>query len=377
MKILHLIYTNGVSGAEKHLLNLLPGLKLKGFDCHLIIVCPPAFYKNLKDFAQEFIENNIQTEVIASKKNLSFKTLQLINRYLNRHNIPILHSHLVRSDIMAALIKEFFNRKLFLISTKHGYQEKVMCNYIKKDFKIPKNLLYYVTKYVLHKTNVNLAVSKYIADFFINLKFTTASFPVVHHGIDIPYKLFQDKKNNGCEIIIIGRLEILKGQFYVIEALPQILKHFPECKLTLVGNGSYEDKLEKLVQKLNLGDKVSFLGFQKDPYEFIANADIILIPSLAEAFGLVFLEAMAIGTPIIAFDVPAGNEILINGKTGLLVPVGDVKAIAEKCISLFSNVEERNKLAYNAHQDYLQNYTKQAMVNNTEIFLKSLTIPSK
>ena len=377
MKILHLIYTNGVSGAEKHLLNLLPGLKLKGIDCHLIIVCPPAFYKNLKDFAQEFIENNIQTEVIASKKNLSFKTLQLINRYLNRHNIPILHSHLVRSDIMAALIKEFFNRKLFLISTKHGYQEKVMCNYIKKDFKIPKNLLYYVTKYVLHKTNVNLAVSKYIADFFINLKFTTASFPVVHHGIDIPYKLFQDKKNNGCEIIIIGRLEILKGQFYVIEALPQILKHFPECKLTLVGNGSYEDKLEKLVQKLNLGDKVSFLGFQKDPYEFIANADIILIPSLAEAFGLVFLEAMAIGTPIIAFDVPAGNEILINGKTGLLVPVGDVQSIAEKCISLFSNVEERNKLAYNAHQDYLQNYTKQAMVNNTEIFLKSLTIPSK
>ena len=377
MKILHLIYTNGVSGAEKHLLNLLPGLNLKGIDCHLIIVCPPAFYKNLKDFAQEFIENNITTEVIASKKNLSFKTLQLINRYLNRHNIPILHTHLVRSDIMAALIKEFFNRKLFLISTKHGYQEKVMCDYIKKDFKIPKNLLYYVTKYVLHKTNVNLAVSKYIADFFINLKFTTASFPVVHHGIDIPYKLFQDKKNNGYEIIIIGRLEILKGQFYVIEALPQILKYFPTCKLTLVGNGSYEDKLKKLVEKLELADKVSFLGFQKDPYEFIANADIILIPSLAEAFGLVFLEAMAIGTPIIAFDVPAGNEILINGKTGLLVPVGDVEAIAEKCILLFSNVEERNKLAYNAHQDYLQNYTKQAMVNNTEIFLKSLTIPSK
>ena len=377
MKILHLIYTNGVSGAEKHLLNLLPGLKLKGIDCHLIIVCPPAFYKNLKDFAQEFIENNIPTEVIASKKNLSFKTLQLINRYLNRHNIPILHSHLVRSDIMAALIKEFFNRKLFLISTKHGYQEKVMCDYIKKDFKIPKNLLYYITKYVLHKINVNLAVSKYIADFFINLEFTAASFPVVHHGIDIPCKLFQDKKNNGYEIIIIGRLEILKGQNFVIEALPQILKYFPECKLTLVGIGSYEDKLEKLVQKLNLGDKVSFLGFQKDPYEFIANADIILIPSLAEAFGLVFLEAMAIGTPIIAFDVPAGNEILINGKTGLLVPVGDVEAIAEKCISLFSNLEERKKLAYNAHEDYLQNYTKQAMVENTQIFLRSLTILSK
>ena len=377
MKILHLIYTNGVSGAEKHLLNLLPGLKLKGIDCHLIIVCPPAFYKNLKDFAQEFIENNIPTEVIASKKNLSFKTLQLINRYLNRHNIPILHSHLVRSDIMAALIKEFFNRKLFLISTKHGYQEKVMCDYIKKDFKIPKNLLYYITKYVLHKINVNLAVSKYIADFFINLEFTAASFPVVHHGIDIPCKLFQDKKNNGYEIIIIGRLEILKGQNFVIEALPQILKYFPECKLTLVGNGSYEHKLKKLVEKLKLGDKVSFLGFQKDPYEFIANADIILIPSLAEAFGLVFLEAMAIGTPIIAFDVPAGNEILINGKTGLLVPVGDVEAIAEKCISLFSNIEERYKLAYNAHQDYLQNYTKQAMVENTQIFLRSLTILSK
>ena len=374
MKILYLIYTNGVSGAEKHLLNLLPGLKLKGIDCHLIIICPPIFYKVLIDFAQEFIEADIQAHVIASNHNISYKTLHAINQYLLKHSIPVLHSHLVRSDIMAALIKEFFNRRLYLISTKHGYQEKVMCDYIKKDFKIPKNLLYYVTKYVLRKTDINLAVSKYIADFFINLEFTKLSFPVVHHGIDIPYKLFQDKKQNGFEIIIVGRLEILKGQFYVIEALPQILKQFPNCKLTLVGNGSYEAKLKKLVDKLNLADKVLFLGFQKDPYELIANADIILIPSLAEAFGLVFLEAMAIGTPIIAFDVPAGNEILVNYKTGVLVTVGDVEAIAAKCISLFSNLEERKKLAFNAHEDYLQNYTKQAMVDNTEIFLKSLPL---
>ena len=373
MKILHLIYTNGISGAEKHLLSLLPGLKSKGIDCHLIIVCQPTFYLSLKEFAQKFIEKNIVTIVIASKRNISLKTLQLINRHLLKHEIPILHSHLVRSDIMGALIKEFFNKKVFLISTKHGYKEKVMFDYGKKDFKITKDFLYYVTKYVFSKTNANLAVSKYIVDLFINLKLTTKLFPVVHHGIDISYNFLNEKKSNGFEIIIVGRIEILKGQIYVIEVLPKILKYFPECKLTIVGNGSYEETLKILVNKLKINENVSFLGFQKDPYTLIANADLIIIPSVAEAFGLVFIEAMALKTPIVAFDVPAGNEILTQKKTAMLSPVFDENVLAENILFLLSDKVESNRIAENAFLAYKENFTTEIMIKNTANFYKNLT----
>lgn len=368
MKILHLIYTHGISGAEKHLLNLLPGLKQNGIDCELIIVCPPKFEDNLTEFASEFHKKNVHARVISSKKNISFDLLNTINKYLKQHKINIVHSHLLRSDIIVSLIKQFFNKKLFLISTKHGYQEKVLLDYMHTNNKITKNLFYYLSLYSIKKSNANIAVSKYMSDFFVNYKLAKEHFRVVLHGIHIPEELYSKKRNENLEIIMVGRLEPLKGQAYVIMAFPSILKQFPECILTIVGDGSHTPKLKLLVNDLKLQKNVSFLGFQKNPYELIYGADLMIIPSLAEPFGLVFIEAMALNTALIAFDVPAGNEILKNEDTGYLVTAKNINQLTEKSIVLLSNVNERLRISKNAKEEYLNKYTIEKMVDETVKF---------
>jgi glycosyltransferase involved in cell wall biosynthesis len=107
------------------------------------------------------------------------------------------------------------------------------------------------------------------------------------------------------------------------------------------------------------------LGFQQNPYAFVANSDIIVQPSLFETFGLVYIEAFALKVPVIAFDVPAGNEVMENNRTGLLVPKGDSNLLAEKIIYLSGNPQERARIAGNAFTAYQEKFTTDIMIKNT------------
>jgi glycosyltransferase involved in cell wall biosynthesis len=352
MKILHLIYTHGVSGAEKHLKHLLPGLKAYGIDCSLMIVCPPDSAEIINSFADEFNSAGVNTNVMITKKGIHRNTLKAIAIHLKENGIGIIHSHLIRADIMAAMVKQFFFRKLFVISTKHGYQEQVMAYYSSENFKIPRNLFYYFTWYTLWKANKNISISQCTSNLFVNFKLTKELMPVIHHGVDVVKKdnNLQDKgffRRADIQIVVVG------------------LKTYPDCNLLIVGDGPLKNELEEKTKNLGIEKNVAFVGFQNDPYSYITNSDVIVIPSLFEPFGLVFIEAMALKTPLVAFDVPAGNELLKNKETGYLVPKFNSTEMAEKIISLLKDPVERERISNNAYQDYLTYFTTSTMVKNT------------
>jgi glycosyltransferase involved in cell wall biosynthesis len=104
--------------------------------------------------------------------------------------------------------------------------------------------------------------------------------------------------------------------------------------------------LERLTVKLGLADKISFPGFQKNPYPFLFNADIFVLSSRYEGLPMAILEAMACGLPVVAADCKSGpREILQNGKCGLLVPVEDEAALAEGILKLLRDHALREKFA--------------------------------
>jgi len=161
-------------------------------------------------------------------------------------------------------------------------------------------------------------------------------------------ELFLEKK----VIISAGRLDSQKGFEYLIEAFEKINRSFPDAALVILGEGDFRKNLENLTDKLNLKEKVFFLGFQKNPFKFFKNSFIFVLPSLYEGFPNVLLEAMICQVPVIATDAPgAMREILspnsrgqkINniflGEYGVLIPPKDPKAISE-AISLFLNDEK-------------------------------------
>jgi glycosyltransferase involved in cell wall biosynthesis len=126
---------------------------------------------------------------------------------------------------------------------------------------------------------------------------------------------------------LVGELHERKQQRVIIETWPHVLEEFPEAKVLFVGDGADRASLESVIAARNLGDSIRILGFRSDVAEILAGSDALLLPSRVEGFGYVLVEAMAAGIPCIASGVSSIPEIVRDGETGILHPVGDTGAI--------------------------------------------------
>jgi len=144
-------------------------------------------------------------------------------------------------------------------------------------------------------------------------------------------------------IVSVGRLVHRKGQVFLIESMPQILKQVPDAHLLLVGQGPYREHLEKLVRKHSIENNVSFIGRiqYKDLPGYICVGDIFAMPSRSrfaglevEGLGIVYLEASACGLPVIAGESGGAPDAVIEGVTGFVVDGTNTEQIAKRAIQL-------------------------------------------
>lgn len=148
-------------------------------------------------------------------------------------------------------------------------------------------------------------------------------------------------------IIAVARLIPRKGIDYLIRATAMVSQHLPNLRLLIIGNGIQRAELERLIEQLEFNDKAQILGFV--PHNQIATylnmADVFVIPSLYEPLGIVTIEAMACGIPVIGSDVDGIPDVIEDGKNGILVPPGDDKQLAEAIMRLLADEDTRNKFA--------------------------------
>lgn len=138
----------------------------------------------------------------------------------------------------------------------------------------------------------------------------------------------------GPHLVGIGRLARQKGFDLLIAAMPAVLERLPNARLTILGQGPLRDELTGQAQRLGLADAVCFEGFQKNPWRYLRHADLFVLPSRYEGTSNVLLEALALGTPVVATDCPGGTREVQNFHGGIvLVPPEDVSALAEAIVS--------------------------------------------
>ena len=187
--------------------------------------------------------------------------------------------------------------------------------------------------------------------------------PCGKHGV----KLDQYEVSEPEQPILVcaSRMEKGKGQDLLIRALPYILHYFPHTTLQLTGEGGYIEDLKEIVRELHLQEHVQFLGWVSDPLEVMAKASVCVFPSVwkLEGFGLVTIEAMALGKPIVAFNCGPTPEILEHNVTGILAKAGDVKDLAEKICTLFKNPELGQKIGKAAQQKFQKNYQLEQLID--------------
>ncbi len=200
------------------------------------------------------------------------------------------------------------------------------------------------------KLNGHIAVSK-PAKNFVN-KYFPADYNIIPNGIDTkhfspkvaPINEFCDGKLN---ILFVGRLEKRKGADYLLKAYQRVKRDIPNSRLIIVGPGTrLRGKYEKQVKKHNLEDVV-FVGYtsHEELPRYYKTADVFCAPATGwESFGIILLEAMAVGKPIVASDIDGYASILRHGAEGLLVPPKDEKSLAQALTSLLKDEKLRQEM---------------------------------
>jgi 1,4-alpha-glucan branching enzyme len=140
-------------------------------------------------------------------------------------------------------------------------------------------------------------------------------------------------------VLFVGRLVREKGVHVLLDAAPVILKRFPDTKFVIVGKGPMQDELVRQADELGVSDRVVFTGYADDELRnlLLHSADATVFPSLYEPFGIVALEAMAAGVPVVASAVGGLSDIVHHDHTGLTTFPGDANSIATQVLRLFAN----------------------------------------
>jgi len=146
-------------------------------------------------------------------------------------------------------------------------------------------------------------------------------------------------------LISIGRLVEQKGFDDLLNALQIVLRSTP-VRLILLGEGPKRKALETLARDLNLGQYIDFHGFVANPYTFVKQSSLYVLSSRYEGFGIVILESLALGVPVISTDCPSGpGELLEGGLWGNLIPPGQPKVLASAILSLLGDPDRMDYLS--------------------------------
>ena len=219
----------------------------------------------------------------------------------------------------------------------------------------------FLTRFLLkRRVSAFVAPSKGLKDFL-----TECGFPNV---IKIPN--FKDEsiwKKSGYtterSVLFVGRLNRHKGAAYLIRAFADVAQKIPQARLSIVGNGPERQKLKDMTEEAGLGKRVEFAG-EKDNaevMEYMRRASVLAVPSIyREQFGIVIIEVMACGIPVVGFDIGGISELIEEGVNGYKVRRLDIKGLGNKIASLLEDREDAKIMGNKGYGIFLEKYSAKA-----------------
>lgn len=249
-----------------------------------------------------------------------------------REEFDLIHAHYaVPQGFLGVLLKKVLRKPL--VVTLHGSDITVLGRGAAKP----------LVSFVLNNSDAIIAVSEFLRRETIKLGASEEKIKVIYSGAPAckPERLQPESRT----ITFIGSLIRQKGVDILIMAFGGVKKKFPDAELVIVGDGREKKSLEKLSREL--GIKVNFLGYQEDLGSALEKSAVLALPSREEGFGLVLLEAMAAGVPVVASRVGGIEEIIEHEYNGIIFEKENSKELAEGIIRILENKELRKKLIEN------------------------------
>jgi glycosyltransferase involved in cell wall biosynthesis len=366
--VLQVITSLERGGAENHLLALLTHADHQAFDFETAVVSGEG------ELVGVFRQAGLQVHLLKARSRFDPFALGRLVKLLRAGRYDIVHSHLFRADIFAGLaVGQLGERAPLLVSTRHNDDRFFLNPFV--------GIAHYM---ISSRQDLIIAISDHIARFTVS---RGVRYPArvrrVYHGMEpnVTDALERDGQLIRAELGVgpqdflvgnVGRLALQKGQRHLIRAMPLLLERVPRAHAVIAGGGDLEDYLRDLSVEVGVADRVHVLGPRRDVPALMHAIDVFAMPSIWEGFGLVLLEAMAAGRPVVASRVATIPEVVVDGETGVLVPAGDPVALAEALAGLAHDGERARAFGEAGRERLRKRFSIEKMVGDTELLYREL-----
>lgn len=287
-----------------------------------------------------------------------------------RHQLDLLHVHYAIPHATSAyLAKQIMQKSMPVVTTLHGTDITL----------VGRDPSYFqIVKFSIEKSDGVTAVSKSLVE-------QTRHYFNIQKPIEVIYNFFIPK------LELIGKkplhdnfvehdekLLLHSSNYRPVKRTEDVLRIFMEvrkkvkCKLLFLGSGPGLEKLHQQVREEQLSKDVVFWGNSRNIDPYVASADLFLLPSAQESFGLAALEAMGYGVPVVASEAGGLPELIEQGKTGYLAPVGDVERMAKYAIELLTNPAAYQKMSQAARFEACEKFCTAKIIPQYEDYYKKM-----
>ena len=340
MRILHVISSGGMYGAESVILNLIRTLEQQG---HTGILGIFSNSKNpnlqLHDFA---LSQGIESHLIPCQGQIDFTVPSSIGALASEKGADVVHAHGYKADVYSYLALRSSRRAL--VSTCHNWLDD---GHLVRIYGM-------LDRYVLRHFGAVIAVSEEVRNTLADSGVSPGKIHLIKNGIDLePFEaaaasLRDRSEPSGLLVGWIGRLSPEKGPDLFVRMAHAVHKHFPTTRFLLVGDGPDRSQLESLIGELQASSYVHLVGRRTDMAAVYASFDVLVSSSRREGLPMAILEGMASSLPWVATSVGDVPAVVIDGQSGLVVPPEDADSLARAVTELLSDGKRRSAMGANA-----------------------------
>lgn len=348
-----------VGGAEKLLLTTVKYLDRNRYE---IIVCCIVFEGIIAD---EIKKLGIKFYCLnESPRFYNPKKVYSLYKLFRKEKPAIVHTQILTANIYGRIAAILARVPVIISAEQNVYYKK-------------KRVHIWLDKIIAKNTDKIIAVSNKVKEFTSGQEgIAKDKFELIYNGIDstefLPTnsrKDIREKFNLREGDFVLGTVGILttqKGHCYLIQAVSQLVKRYPNTVLLVVGKGELKEKLQEMVHKMGLQENVRFLGLRRDIPNLLNCMDVFVFPSLWEGTPLALLEAMLMGLPVVASSVDGILEIVEDGKNGILVPPRNVGVLSDAIDRLIRNPQLRRNLGKAAREHILEKFEVRQYIRKLE-----------
>jgi glycosyltransferase involved in cell wall biosynthesis len=358
IRVVEVLATGTSGGAQEHVYNLLTRIDHGRYDVSVVSLSPGSAVRKLERAGIRVAVFDEPDDAVA---------VGMLAAHLLTVCPDVVHNHMYRAEVVgtkAALALERLGlRRPYVVSTVHSSRVRPLAD---------REELRRLTPHMDRLVAVSRAIIAKIAEE----RGDAVPVELIYNGVDLSrydhqgpccslraeYGLPADAQLVG----VVARLEPEKGHATLLAAWPEVVRRCPTAYLLIVGEGSQRGPLEASARALGIADRVVFTGRRDDVPAVTAALDVAVLPSYREAQGLVVLEAMALGRPVVASNVGGIPEMIDDGVSGLLVPPEDPAALAAAIVRLLTDHPFADLLARRGHDLVHERFCVELMVRAIE-----------